>query len=148
MTTLSERNALVRLLDCLDAADTALKRDISGGYGRKGDLAIEGRHGQIYASGDRLLLFFSVPEKGNQTPSSRPWERVKRTLSFCKVTQDGDWEGCLQLDRLPTAAEGEAIRVALGIRKRWSGDRTNSKIIGRPFVKSPAPLPTSLGEAA
>jgi hypothetical protein len=34
------------------------------------------------------------------------------------LTQDGDDEGCLRLDHLPTPAEAEAIRDSLGIRKR------------------------------
>jgi hypothetical protein len=32
--------------------------------------------------------------------------------------QDGDDEGCLHLDRLPTEAEAKLIREALGIRRR------------------------------
>ena len=40
------------------------------------------------------------------------------SLAFCRVTQDGDDEGCLHLDRLPTAAEAELIREAVEIRKR------------------------------
>ena len=43
---------------------------------------------------------------------------MKKRLAFCRLTQDGDDEGCLHLDRLPTAAEAEAIRDDLGIRKR------------------------------
>jgi hypothetical protein len=47
MTTLSERNALVRLLDTLDASNVTLKRD-----GDKGDLAIFGKYGHVYADGN------------------------------------------------------------------------------------------------
>ena len=38
--------------------------------------------------------------------------------AFCKLTQDGDDEGCFGLDRLPDDAEAEAIRDQIGIRKR------------------------------
>jgi hypothetical protein len=55
-------------------------------------------------------------------------------LFFCRLTQDGDSEGCLHLDRLPNAAEAIAIREALGIRNwrtmtaiAW----TNSALIWR-----------------
>src|SRR6516164_7370696 len=39
-------------------------------------------------------------------------------LAFCRIMQDGDDEGCLHLDRLPTPAEAVLIREALSIRKR------------------------------
>jgi hypothetical protein len=50
--------------------------------------------------------------------SVRRWTATKRCLSFCEVTQDGDDEGCLRLGGLPTPERAEAIREALGIRKR------------------------------
>ena len=37
---------------------------------------------------------------------------------FAKVTQDGDEEGALVLDQLPTKAEAAEIRAILGIPKR------------------------------
>jgi hypothetical protein len=43
---------------------------------------------------------------------------VKDRLAFCALTQDGDDEGCLHLDRPPTPDETAIIREALGIRKR------------------------------
>jgi hypothetical protein len=45
-------------------------------------------------------------------------ELAEQRLNFCRLTQDGDDEGCLHLDRLPTKIEASAIREALGIRKR------------------------------
>ena len=39
-------------------------------------------------------------------------------MAFAKVTQDGDEEGILFLDRLPTATEAEIIRGYLGIRPK------------------------------
>jgi hypothetical protein len=44
--------------------------------------------------------------------------RPKSRLPFCRVHQNGDAEGFLGLDHLPTADEGEIIRRVLGIRKR------------------------------
>jgi hypothetical protein len=50
--------------------------------------------------------------------SVRHWTATKARLAFCTVTQDGDAEGCLRLDHLPTDAQTTAIRETLGIRKR------------------------------
>jgi hypothetical protein len=49
--------------------------------------------------------------------SARHWS-AKEDLSFCRLTQDGEDEGCLRLQQLPTAAQAIAIRDVLGIRKR------------------------------
>jgi hypothetical protein len=50
--------------------------------------------------------------------SPRRWTGIKKRLGFCRLTQDGDDEGCLYLDRLPKADEAVLIREAIGIRKR------------------------------
>ena len=39
-------------------------------------------------------------------------------MSFAKVTQDGDEEGCLFMAGLPTESEAEAIRDKVGIPKK------------------------------
>jgi hypothetical protein len=49
--------------------------------------------------------------------SARQWSADKKRLRFCQLTQDGDDEGCLTLDRLPTEAEGDIIRDVMGIGK-------------------------------
>jgi hypothetical protein len=100
------------LLDALDASPTTLTRDHHRGLGRVGDYAIRGRYGHGYPNGDGFLLCVTTDE------SPRRWTNVKQRLSFCHVTQDGDDEGCLHLDHLPTPHEAEAIREAIGIRKR------------------------------
>ena len=73
----------------------------------------------VYPDGDGWLIYFTVADssQGDREPSSLPGKNANAKLSFCQVTQDGDWEG-LRLDRLPLAAEAEAIRQVLGIRKR------------------------------
>jgi hypothetical protein len=48
----------------------------------------------------------------------RSWNVAKYRLAFCTVTQDGDNEGAFILDRLPSRAEAEIIRVVLRIPKR------------------------------
>jgi hypothetical protein len=50
--------------------------------------------------------------------SAQGWTYAKRRLDFGKVPQDGDEEGSIMLDRLPSKAEARGIRYALGIPKR------------------------------
>jgi hypothetical protein len=72
--------------------------------------------GHIYADGTGFLLCVNAKDERDQSP--RRWTNIKRRLAFCRITQDGDDEGCLHLDQLPTPAEATLIREALGIRKR------------------------------
>jgi hypothetical protein len=103
---MSEHSHLEGLLAALDASPLALRRDACGAY------AINGKSGHIYADGPGFLLCVSTGE------SARLWGFVKKRLAFCQLRQDGEDEGCLYLDRLPTPGEAEAIRDDLGIRKR------------------------------
>ena len=100
-----ERAHLETLLTALGATGRALRRDSCG------DWAIEGKRGHIYADGSGFLLFVSPGFK-------RGWSNTKRKLDFCRVTQDGDDEGCLHLDHLPTPKEAELIRHALRIKRK------------------------------
>jgi hypothetical protein len=50
--------------------------------------------------------------------TARAWGYAKKAMSFAKVTQDGDEEGCLFMARLPTESEAEAIRDKVGIPKK------------------------------
>ena len=82
--------------------------------------AIDGRSRAAWAS-------LASPTCHRNGPGSAKCSVFPRTdpvsLAFCRVTQDGDDEGCLHLDRLPTAAEAELIREAVGIRKRLHHSR-------------------------
>jgi hypothetical protein len=157
MTT--DRERLLALLDALDASETTLQRDMVRGEGRTGDWGIRGakdRKGNdanvIYPDGDGYLIYFTVTE-GDREPSSLPWKNAKAKLAFCQVTQDGDWEGCLRLDRLHDSKEAEAIRQVLGIRKRrhLSAEEKNRASINlglaRDVAKS-AKRPPPVGQAA
>lgn len=46
------------------------------------------------------------------------WTYAKRAFHFAELTQDGEAEGILFLNRLPKPSEAVAIRKVLGIRKR------------------------------
>jgi hypothetical protein len=88
-------------------------------------LSYRGPHGQPHLMATRATMVdpnICVAAFGksldDREPSSRPWSGAKSKLSFCRVTQDGDREGCLYLARLPAPHEAAAIRETLGIRKR------------------------------
>ena len=108
------REHLETMLEALDASPGALRRPACRGW--TGDYQITGRLGHILADGDGCLLHIHTGDTDKPTP--RRWNNVKGRLAFCRLMQDGDDEGILRLDRLPTAAEADLIREALGIRKR------------------------------
>ena len=110
----ADRAPLLKLIAALDASPRTLQRDLVRGEGRTGDWAIFGTLGNVYPDGAGFLLYIASDEL------VRRWNNVKARLPFCRVTQDGDDEGCLGLDRLPTPAEAALIREAIGIRKRRS----------------------------
>jgi hypothetical protein len=103
----ADREMQRSLLVALDASKPSLRRDECGAW------RITGSKGHVYSWGPSggWLLFCDAG-----TP--RKWSATKRRLSFCRVTQDGDTEGCLRLLELPTAEQAIAIRKALGLRRR------------------------------
>ena len=102
-----DRQQQETLLDTLDAAPGQLRRDACGLW------IIAGRRGTIQTWGDGKSWVLYV-----RCRSRQHWTFTKRRLAFMTVTQDGDEEGCLRLDRLPTPQEAVVIRDVLGLRKR------------------------------
>jgi hypothetical protein len=86
----------------------SLSNDLFAG-GWVGDYQITGKHGHVLVNHPGYLLYV--------TGTVQRWKKAKRILPGT-VTQDGDDEGILRLDRLPTSAEAEAIRDVIGIRRR------------------------------
>jgi hypothetical protein len=116
-----QRPALLALRDALGCRDNALRRDECG------DWRIVGKLGHVYAvpgSLDRpkaegFQIYFRGSGEFEEPPRGSPaWSYVKKAMAFCEVTNDGDGEGMMFLDRLPTAAEAEIIRDKLGIAKK------------------------------
>ena len=154
-----DRASLKLLLAALDASELALKRDMIRGEGRKGDWAIYGTLGHIYRDGAGYLLCVVADDERDQ--SARRWTNVKgRLAAICRLTQDGEDEGCLHLDRLPQSHEAVVIREALGIRKRRivtdearlhleaareAANRSSNRLLGR--LNDPASTPIA-GRAA
>jgi hypothetical protein len=103
----ADRAAEVTLLNALNAWERALRRDECGAW------RVNGERGHVYtwSDGKSWLLYI-------QADSPRHWSSIKKQLSFCCVTQDGDDEGCLRLFGLPSPEQAKTIRDVLGIRKR------------------------------
>jgi hypothetical protein len=100
-----DRAHLEALLKALNASPLAMRRDECG------DRSITGKSGHIFTDGLGYLLYV-------RGESARHWGFVKRRLAFCRLNQDGDDEGCLHLDHLPTPAEAALMRETLGIKRK------------------------------
>lgn len=112
-----QRPALLKLAAVMDSRVAALRRDECG------DWAIFGKYGHVYAvpEGLQLVVGTAIESCDSQNPryySKRQWNSDKNKLGFCRLTQDGDGDGCLILGRMPTATEAVTIRTVLGIPKR------------------------------
>jgi hypothetical protein len=144
-SALAERSHLHAFRTATDASATTFERPVCGGW--VGDYQITGKTGYVLANGAGYLLYVTIDERTatEREPSSRPWKNAKARLAFCKVTQDGDWEGCLYLDRLPTAQEAVVIREVLGIRKRrhMTPEALSRLKRARGLIKSPDLAPHS-----
>jgi hypothetical protein len=103
----ADRAAQTALLYALRASENGLRRDDCGAW------RINGKRGHVFIWGDGQSWVLYV-----QAGSPRRWCNIKKQLAFCRVTQDGDDEGCLRLFGLPTPEQAKAIRELLGIRKR------------------------------
>jgi hypothetical protein len=103
----ADREQQRALLAALVAWNRALRRDECGAW------CISGNTGTIHAWGDGKTWVLYA-----RCRSKQHWTWVKKNLSFCTVTQDGDDEGCLRLHQLPTPDQATLVREELGIRKR------------------------------
>jgi hypothetical protein len=70
------------------------------------------------------------------------WKKAKRLLPGT-VTQDGDDEGIIRLDRQPLPAEAEVIQDLIGIRKRrhMTAEALSKLEHARGSIKSPLLAP-------
>ena len=109
-----QRPALLRLVEALGCRDAYLRRDACG------DWFIEGDDGHIWAvpgSIDRpqsegFQIFIGCD-------TVRQWSAVKTAVKpFTDMTNDGDEEGMLFLDHLPTPDEADILRRYCGLHKK------------------------------
>jgi hypothetical protein len=103
----ADRAQQQRMLAALNAWQRALLRDECGAW------TISGKHGSIHTWGDQKTWVLHVC-----CQSVRHWTATKARLGFCRVTGDGDDEGCLRLHDLRSSEQAVIIRDVLGIRKR------------------------------
>jgi hypothetical protein len=130
----ADRTTQIMLLNALCAWEHALRRDECGAW------RINGKRGHIYTWGDGKSWLLYI-----QADSPRHCSSIKKQLSFCRVTQDGDDEGCVRLFGLPTAEQAKAIRGALRIRKRmvYSPETLIAKREGLASVLERSKTPTA-----
>lgn len=100
-----QRRALASFATALGSPSTAMRRDACG------DPRITGSTGFIYAvpGGWQVVV---------ETENARAWNVAKRKLGFAQLLRDGDSEGAVLLDRLPSQEEATTIRAVIGVRKR------------------------------
>lgn len=92
-----------------------------------GDWNIFGRRGHIFT--DSKLWYIFVAET-----TKRKWSAIKAKLKFMEVSQDGDDEGIMKLERMPLQEEAEAIREVLGLNKRPElTEEQRAKLVERSF---------------
>lgn len=98
-----DRAYLKKLCKALDVSENRLKED------EYNDWNIVGLRGHIFTDQEYWYLFTS-PE------SVRKWNITKRQLSFMEVSQDGDDEGILRCNRMPSRFEAMEVRKVIGVR--------------------------------
>jgi hypothetical protein len=100
-----QREALVKFVLALGCASTAFRRDECS------DPRINGKHGHVYAVPGGFQLYCACETK-------QAWTWAKKGLAFAKPSQDGDEEGLLFMDWLPSPDEAVTIRRYLGIHAK------------------------------
>lgn len=73
--------------------------------------------GHIYAVPEGFQLCYFAEWDG-EGPHIEDYNRAKRYLTFCRLSQDGTGEGIFFLERMPDKAEAEAIRNVFEIPRR------------------------------
>lgn len=100
-----DKRLLQQLSDSLETSYQRIRLDECG------DWNIFGRKGKI--STDTKLWYVYIPGQ-----TKRQWNAAKHKLKFMEVSQDGDEEGILKLERMPNLEEAKIIRKVLGLRQR------------------------------
>lgn len=77
-----------------------------------GDSNLFGKKGKVFVDSPKYPFWYIFISE------TRQWNQIKKRLSFMIVSQDGDNEGILKLDRFPTKTEASVIRKIVGLRKK------------------------------
>jgi len=109
-----DKSRVEALRVALGAARACLRQDDCGLWILKGSRGYAATFGDD--EGDGYHLIAGASEDGNRIYSRRKWTATKQRLQgFCRVTQDGDEEGCFHMPRLPTPEQAEDVRYVLGL---------------------------------
>ena len=119
----NDRPLLRKLVDIMKVSRTKIKLDECE------DWCITTREGKVYTDGKKIYVHFFHGWKTS-------WDTVKTHLPFMEVQIDGDTEGVLALDRLPTKDEAEAIRIELKLSMKKVLTKEQSDILIRRFQKA------------
>jgi hypothetical protein len=124
----ADRELLLALTESLSVSQGRLHRDPCG------DWVIVGTRGHILTDGINAYAYLPFE-------TARRWERVKRLLDFMAVVQDGDTEGVLRFDGMPTPAQAEVLRQVLGLRKATPlTDERRAALISVGFAQAKTPV--------
>jgi hypothetical protein len=113
---------LLKLVEQIGYRGGALRRNECGDWrivGKFGDTsAVPGipRRGMEKIKG--FQIYFRSAREFEEPTSSQACTWAKKALSFCRISQDGDEEGMLFLNRPPTQIKAEVIRDKLVIPKK------------------------------
>lgn len=75
-----------------------------------GDLNIFGSRGKVFTDREHFYIYAMCATK-------KQWTHFKKALFFMEVSQDGETEGILKLNRYPQELECIEIRAKVGLRK-------------------------------
>jgi hypothetical protein len=78
-----QRPRLLEIRQAIGAREASLRRDACE------DWAVSGTSGHVYAVPEGFQLHVTTAERPLK------WTWIKKKLAFCRLTQDGDDEGCL-----------------------------------------------------
>ncbi len=104
----ADKAQLHLMLTALDAAQSQMRLDACRAWtlrGKRGYLA-------TWGDGHRRFIYCCPGTVGK-------WNRMRQALSpLGHCTQDGDAEGIIRIDTLPTPEQAALIRKAIGLAKR------------------------------
>ena len=100
-----DKKLLQKLSEALNSSEERIHLDECG------DWNIFGRKGKIFTDAELWYIYISAKSK-------RHWSSIKKKLNFMVISQDGDDEGILKLERMPSQEEAEIVREMVGLNKR------------------------------
>lgn len=124
-----DKKYLIALSEALDISEGRIKLDECG------DWNLVSPNGIINTDSECWYLFCSPQVV-------RTWNLIKRKLSFMVVSQDGDDEGILKLDRMPSEEEAKIIRKIIGGRRRAHLSKEDRALL-KIRLRSSSPTPSS-----